>query len=224
MKTILYLGTDPERFIQERKQQEDFHLIHYPILCIVPKAVESCAVKRVYGQLDCFTHILFTSKNSVRIFHEYLLFFNKRIDKQLLIAIGSSTARALQACLRAPDWIATQETQEGVVELLEQHSLEDAYFLLPRSALSRPIISTFFDSRGIAYFAFDLYNTYARKVNNPLVDLKDIDEIFFTSPSTVYAFLEIFGSLPKDKIVRTIGPITQSVVEHCLRAHLMQNG
>jgi uroporphyrinogen-III synthase len=39
------------------------------------------------------------------------------------------------------------------------------------------------------------------------------DEIVFTSPSTVAAFKEIFGALPRGKKLVAIGPITEEALD-----------
>jgi uroporphyrinogen-III synthase len=57
-----------------------------------------------------------------------------------------------------------------------------------------------------------LYDTVTQKLE-PKPDLNHVQEIVFTSPSTVLAFLEIFGALPKGKKLIAIGPITQQQLE-----------
>ena len=46
------------------------------------------------------------------------------------------------------------------------------------------------------------------------INLLEFDEIFFTSPSTVDGFLNIFGAFPKNgpRLV-SIGPITKAYLE-----------
>jgi uroporphyrinogen-III synthase len=216
MKTILYLGTDPERYLQDKK---DVRLIHYPVIAIIPRALDHPEVASAYRDLFHYTHLLFTSKNAVRVFFDHLSLLNGDLDQlslKTLIAIGTTTARAMSCHLRSPDLTPEHETQEGLIELLKQSALDGAYFLLPRSSLSRPILLRFFQERKIRFAACDLYDTVTQKLE-PVPDLKTIDEIVFTSPSTVRGFLEIFGDLPKDKRLHAIGPITaQALQEKCL--------
>ena len=82
---------------------------------------------------------------------------------------------------------------------------------MPRSSLSRPILVNFFQQRYILYQACDLYDTVAQALE-PKPNLDEVEEIVFTSPSTVSAFLEIFGSLPKGKKLIAIGPVTEQVL------------
>src|ERR1700733_16043848 len=89
MKTTLYLGTNPAHFPCEG------HLIHYPVIKIVPRALID--VQEAYESLNIYTHLIFTSKNTVQVFFAHLkalgLVFPS--DKQV-IAIGDVTAFHLQ--------------------------------------------------------------------------------------------------------------------------------
>ena len=100
-----------------------------------------------------------------------------------------------------------KETAEGIVEMLQTFPLDKARFFWPHSALSRPILPDFFKSQDISYVDCVLYDTEFQQPT-PLPDFDKIDEITFTSPSTVDAFFHFFGrSLPKKRF-NTIGPIT----------------
>lgn len=195
--SVLYLGLDPSHFSTDRQ------LIHYPVIALVARDVSDPEVQNSVAHA---THILFTSRHAVRFF-----FAQFRLEQQILIAIGKATAEALSA----PAWVASEETQEGLVALLKGKQLDNAYFLLPRSSRSRPVLTRFFQEAGIRYFAFDLYDTVLQQPGPP-PDLAVIDELVFTSPSTVEGFLRIFGALPKDKRLRAIGPITQSAIDGAL--------
>jgi uroporphyrinogen-III synthase len=206
MKTTLYLGTDPAQFECEG------HLIHYPVIKIVPRPLEE--LKHAYGQLEEFTHLIFTSKNAVKVFFGHLTSTDV-LRPKTLIAIGKVTAAYLSMKNFPPHHIAQDETQEGVVQLLKELPLENSYIFLPRSSLSRPLLVQFFEESGIRYLACDLYETVTQ-ILSPKPDLDLVDEIVFTSPSTVRAFLEIFGALPKHKKLIAIGPITEAALTELL--------
>ncbi len=208
MKQILYLGTDPTHF------ESQGHVLHFPVIRIEPRAHDHPELKRAYDDLEHYTHFIFTSKNAVRIFVEHLHLLGKTVEclsSSQIIAIGTVTAAYVSMSGMVPQYIAPVETQEGVIALLKTLSLDDAYILLPRSSLSRPVLVNFFHEREMRYQACDLYDTLTR-YTLPLPDLNFIDEIIFTSPSTVRAFIEIFGALPQDKSLIPIGPITQETL------------
>lgn len=211
MKTILYLGTDPTQF--ESQGRATGHLIHYPVIKVVPRSLEHLELKAAYASLDAFTHLIFTSKNAVKIFFKHLADLKCSVENlkaKKTIAIGTVTAAHLAILGLSPQCIA-QETQESVVQLLNTMDLESAYFFMPRSSLSRPVIVHFFQAHQVRYLACDLYDTVTQ-ILEPKPDLNQIDEIVFTSPSTVNAFIEIFGTLPTGKRLIAIGPVTEQAL------------
>jgi uroporphyrinogen-III synthase len=192
---ILYLGTDPSNM----KDVEG--LIHYPVIQTIPLSVPP----HIWDDFSEYTHILFTSKNAVSIFFEQC---SLSLENKQVIAIGAATAARLREHQIEPHFVAQEESQEGVIELLNQQDLTDAYVLYPRSSLARKKLENFFIERQVRYQVCDLYETQFQKLE-PVPNLTDIKEIVFTSPTTVRGFLEIFGQLPHDKKLTCIGPVTE---------------
>jgi uroporphyrinogen-III synthase len=212
MKTILYLGTDPTRFRSQGHAKD--RIIHYPIIKIVPRSLAHPELKQAYAALSEYTHLIFTSKNAVKIFFGHLADLKQSADVlkiKTTIAIGKVTAAYLAATGIPLQFVAHEETQEGIVQLLDTMHLENTYIFMPRSSLSRPVLTHFFKQRRIRFQACDLYDTLTQALE-PKPDLDQVDEILFTSPSTVHAFLEIFGTLPKGKKLMTIGSVTEKAL------------
>src|SRR5271167_1269331 len=109
MKTILYLGTDPTQF--EARGKAAGHLIHYPVIKIVPRPVDHPEIRQAFDDVDEYTHLIFTSKNAVKIFFDDLAFLKiypsylksclgisvENLKKKTVIAIGHVTAGCLSA-------------------------------------------------------------------------------------------------------------------------------
>ncbi len=213
METVLYLGTDPSQF--EAQGNCRGHLIHYPVIQVVPRSLDNLEVRRAFDDLREYTHFLFTSKNAVEIFFSHIKKLSLSLDlfqDKSVIAIGKITALHLRRQGVELNHIAQQETQEGVIDLLKKFDLENAYLFLPRSALSRPVLINYLIERGIRHQACDLYDTKTQRLE-PKPDLKSVDTIVFTSPSTVKAFLEIFGKFPEGKKMLAVGPITEEALQ-----------
>lgn len=185
----LYLGTDPASYSHIPG------LVHYPVIKVIPLEV---------SLEDTYTHILFTSKNTVEILSEKMNFSGKK-----LVAIGKSTAAKLQEKGYASAAVAQEETQEGMIELLSSLDLKNAYLLYPRSSIARPNLRDFLIENNIRHTICDLYETVFQKPE-PVPDLEKIDEIIFTSPSTVRGFIAAFGKIPLDKKLTCIGPVTET--------------
>jgi uroporphyrinogen-III synthase len=210
VKKALYLGTDPSYY-----KAKGVQIIHYPVIQIVPR-IDSC-VKAAYSKLSSYTHLLFTSKNTVQVFFQQLnsLGISKEILQPIIIiAIGQITASYIKEYTHC-SFVAEEETQEGIVAFLCTQPLEKTHFFFPRSNLSRNVIIDFFQKSNILFQDCFIYNTVTQK-NQPIPHLEEIDEIIFTSPSTVKAFLEIFSAIPLDKKLTAIGPITQKALSKIL--------
>lgn len=205
MKKKLYLGIDPP---------SGENIIHYPIIKTIPKSKAECHL--FLSRFLSYTDLIFTSKTAVKIFFDYLSDFSfsqDEINQKKYIAVGTKTALALTKFgVRTID-IAEDETQEGVVELLKNRDLKKSFIFWPHSSLSRSVLTDFFLKENLKFEAPSFYETEFI-LTNPIPDFEIIDEIFFTSPSTVDAFFQIIKELPKNIKLNAIGPITK---QHLLR-------
>jgi hydroxymethylbilane synthase len=202
---VLYLGTDPENYLHIEG------LVHCPLIQTLPLEIPL----HLWDDFSDYTHILFTSKNAVAIFLQALKKKSYTLENKQLVAIGKSTAGKLQQEGYTPHLIASQESQEGVIELLRMQDLKDAYIFYPRSSLARKKLEDFLIERGIRHQICDLYETVFQQPE-PLPDLNHFGEIIFTSPSTVRSFLAAFGSIPPDKKLTCIGAITKAELKKAL--------
>lgn len=191
MHKILYLGIDPSRY------KHAGLLVHCPIIKTVPIFPLDDLVVRIWPSI---THVLFTSPSAVK--HWPLSLIEKKI-----LSIGGGTSSEIPMT----SLIAPFSTQEGVIELIESLDLSGAYLFWPHSSKSRPLIQAYLTRKKVRFYAFDLYETQTHRPSS-LPDLAEFAEIVFTSPSTVHAFIELFGAIPSEKKITSIGPVTASLV------------
>ncbi len=208
MKKILYLGIDPPT------HQNGESYIHYPIIQVIPRDRNSPEIQQAFKGMSHYTHLLFTSKNGVRIFMEHHLGLGGRLEEILdksIVAVGKQTAEVVRYFGMKAAMVAQEETAEGITHLLGGLALTHPYFFWPHSVLSRSVIPDFFKKAGYRYAACAIYNTipFKPRENPPFAE---IEEIVFTSPSTVDAFAQFFGSPPPHVAVIGIGPVTQQAI------------
>lgn len=201
MKNVLYLGTTPPA----PKQGEN--IVHYPVIQLKPRVIPPF----IWDDFPLYTHVIFTSQHAVHFFGEALEERKALFLEKEQIAVGKKTATCLHELGCTKISTATEETQEGVIELLAPLNLEECYFLFPHSSKARKNLLFFLQKREVRHQAFPLYDTYTCQ-SSPLPSLDEIDEILFTSPSTVHAFLTLFGKLPHDKCLRCVGKITEEAL------------
>lgn len=209
IKKVLYLGTDPSHY------SACAEVTHYPVIRIVPRDFTSFHIAHQFADILQYTHIILTSKNAVKVVMDILKFYHidlMRLHQLQWICIGSSTQRALNRFGVEKTLVAKEETQEGVMKLLDLLDLRDAYLFYPRSARARPTLSCYLKVRQLRHQICDVYDTYVAGVA-PLPVLAEFDEVIFTSPSTVEAFFELFPVVPKTVKLISLGPITAQSLE-----------
>lgn len=212
-KKILYLGLEaPEEDCSK-------NFFHFPIIQVLARAPHLAEIRETFAQINEYTHFIFTSKNSVRFFLKTLFYFQLPIAflvNKTVIAVGKKTAQLLADCKIALSQVAEEETAEGIINLLKKSNLCRAYICWPHSALSRSLLKEFFINNQVRFKECILYDTLPH-LPEPLPALRHIvdqvEEIIFTSPSTVDAFLHFLGKFPQNKKLTSIGPITQQHID-----------
>jgi hydroxymethylbilane synthase len=194
-KQVLYLGLDPSRYVSKG------HLIHHPVIQTVPLQSLPSSVHTTH-----FSHVAFTSPAAVK--HWFSL-SPPPLSNITILALGPGT----RATLRERGYatlIAPFPTQEGMIALLKTLSVKN--LLWPRSAHARPALLQYLEQNHIPHLALDLYHTTPnRTLAAP--DFSSLDEIVFTSSSTVNAFLELYGSFPLGVKLTPIGPLTADLLK-----------
>lgn len=178
-------------------------VLHYPVIKIVP------IPDVVLPALDEYSHIIFTSKSTVEIFFS----FRPKVDHLSFLTIGPSTSTALKEKGYA-SLMAEEATQEGIMKLTIKLSIKKVF--LPCSSLARKDLAKFLSEQMIPHTVYYLYQTIFQ-IPFPPPDINDIEEIVFTSPSTVDGFLKIYPLSSLDgKKIHCIGPITRNYLQDYL--------
>ena len=149
------------------------------------------------------THYIFTSQIAVELYRPY-------IEDKPIFCVGKATAKAL---FPFKVKIAAKEQAEGVIELLEQENLERAHVVWPRSDLARDTLSKWLKNK-VETTEIPLYTT--KPTTLPKTDITPFSSLMFTSPSTIDAFKTLYGPLPHDKKLITIGQITENYLKKSL--------
>ncbi len=212
-KCALYLGVDPSHFKSEKR------VIHMPLIRIVRREVDSRELSRIFDHLYDYTHILFTSKSSVRIFLTYLKLHGHTVSDLAdiqIIAIGHVTAYYLKEEGLTPSYIAADEAEEGIVRLLAALDLKGAYVLLPKSSVPRTQLIHFLVQHEVRHQICVLYDAIENHADEK-VDLEEIDEVVFTNPLTVDAFFSIYPEIPLSIKLHPLGNVTREALRAKLK-------
>jgi uroporphyrinogen-III synthase len=209
IKKILYLGTSLARFSKGQR------VLHYPVIRLIAKHSDDEYVRFCLERLGMFSHVFLTSQNSVSILWD--LCASLGLDPLLslqgkCISIGPVTSYALQSRGVEPFSEARVSTQEGMIDLLQARNFSLPYVFYPRSSLARPVLRQYLIENKISHELIDLYDT-VYQAPEPKPSLEEIEEIFFTSPSTVEGFFRVFSIIPEGVRVSFQGSVTRNYFE-----------
>ena len=217
-KRVLVTGTRSKSFEAMGK------IIHVPMIEIKParsfKALDAAILR-----MDDYDGFLFTSRHAVLHFLDRLKTKETSIEAlrpKMIVAIGKTTADELKNFGLAATCMPEEETAESMVKLLGKFPAKGKRFLIPRSDLARDLLVDELRKRGAHVDAVTVYRNICSKIKKQ--DLGRIDEIVFTSPSTVKNFLKIHGEIPASIKVWAIGPVTQAQLETFkIRSEILKN-
>ncbi len=206
-KRVLVTGTSSQRFKSMGK------IIHVPMIEI--KSARSFKVlDAAILRIDEYDGFLFTSRHAVLYFLDRLKMKRKSVEAlrpKMIVAIGKTTAEALKRFGLKSRALPEDETAESMAELLKKYPVKGKRFLIPRSDLARDLLVEALQKRGARVDPLTVYRNVCPKVKKQ--DLARIDEIVFTSPSTVKNFLKIHRNIPAHIKVWAIGPVTRAQLE-----------
>lgn len=214
-KAVLYLGIDAKHY------KSDKPVIHMPLVSVEPRPIDSIEIRRIFSEVMNYSHIIFTSKTSVKLFLNFLNQFGFGINvlkNTHIISIGQVAAFYLSEAGITPTYIATDETQEGMIRTLAHLDLNHANILLPRSSSARPLLSHYLVEHGIRHQICTLYDI---KKHRPyeIQDLSGVDEVVFTTTIAVDSFFEIYREIPHHVRLHPLGPLARQRLRYFLHVH-----
>jgi uroporphyrinogen III methyltransferase/synthase len=193
-RKILVTGTNPEKYRDRGK------IVHHPMIGLKAAAFPSV-------DIACYDWLIFTSRFGVRCFLKRLSRVSSQHFRSLRVCvIGKATAKALEefgvkACV-----VPQKESSKGIVEAMRKFKLRGKRILIPRSNLSIDYLPGELKKMGASVDTIVVYRNVRPKTKK--IDLSQIDEIVFTSPSTVRNFISVYKKVPKRIKVSFIGGVT----------------
>jgi uroporphyrinogen III methyltransferase/synthase len=97
-----------------------------------------------------------------------------------------------------PDLQPEDESSHGLLNLFQMSDITPSNVLLPRSDIGLTILPEGLKSMGWEVKVIPVYKN-ALPANLQTLDLKNVDQIVFSSPSCVTNFLKLYGAFPENK-------------------------
>ena len=225
---ILFTGTDPRRF---RHLGE---ILHQPLIKIVPLE-DYGEVEREIKRIDKYHWVIFTSRYGVEYFFDTLAKSKGQRTKaskflalssmQKICVIGKATANKLKEYGIRANCVSKDESSRGIVEEFKKINgstsltinpersrrvgLKGKNILIPCSNLSGSYLSRSLRKMGARVKALPVYKNI-KPAKFKKVDINKINELIFTSPSTIKNFIEKYKNIPKGIKIRCVGDVTRA--------------
>jgi uroporphyrinogen III methyltransferase/synthase len=213
---ILLPGTHPDKY------RHLGNIIHRPLIKSVPLDNYTQADK-VLRRLNTFDWIVFTSTNGVKFFFERLNEIGldtRAISTAKIAAIGKTTAEKLKAFGVLADMQPKLESSVGLLEEFKKVSIKGKKVLLVRPKVGSSMLLDGLADTGATIEAVVVYRNV--DIEPVETDFDFIDQILFTSGSTIRAFLKFYGSVPDDIKVYCLGqPTLNEAEKHNITAELL---
>jgi uroporphyrinogen III methyltransferase/synthase len=213
---ILVLGTHPEKYTHLGT------IVHRPIVKCVGLE-DYTQFDEIIKQAQKFEWLIFTSAHSVRFFFGRLQmkgFDTRSLASVKIAAIGKTTARELSGFGILADLVPDNESSAGLLEEFASLDMKDKRVLLPRAKIASRELPNGLASLGAAVEEVSAYMTV--EIEPADVDFEHIDQILFTSGSTVRAFVKKFGYVPPHIKAYCLGTPTQAEAKkHGISAEIM---
>ncbi|MBI3315301.1 MAG: uroporphyrinogen-III C-methyltransferase, partial [Candidatus Omnitrophica bacterium] len=203
-KNILYLGTNPSHY------RKFGTIIHWPAIDIKPASFDEKQRNKLKKDLARADLVVLTSRFGVECFMKTLK--GETFADKKFAAIGAHTADCLLEHGIIPFVVAQEETAQGLFKaLLGVVDVKGKHILFPRSSLPNPFLKDALTESGAKVMEWIIYEN----IKPPKRDLPDIsiDQVIFTSPSTVKNFLADYGTIPAHWDILAKGPVTAKALK-----------
>jgi len=190
----LITGTQKEHY------EQIGNIIHQPLINI--EAIwPNKPLENEINRIDNYDWLFFTSRYTVNFFFEALEKLGK--DARHLVglriaSVGRITSQELKLHGIIPEIQAAEESSVGLLKDFETNNIPVGRVFIPRSDIGLPVLPEGLRKIGWEVTTVSVYhNTYPENLQ-PL-DLSNIPNIVFSSPSCVTNFLRLYKHFPEGK-------------------------
>jgi uroporphyrinogen III methyltransferase/synthase len=213
---ILVLGLHPERYKYLGS------IVHRPIIDCVPLEDYSGA-DPILRRLDTFDWIVFTSPNGIKFFSQRLQTLGsdaRALSSAKVAVIGKTSAKKLAEFGIVADMCPDTESSAGLLQEFRAIGVKDGKILLPQSEIASRELPEGLVDMGASVEKLPMYRTI--EIEPGEIDFDHIDQILFTSGSTIRAFLKKFGSVPSHIKAYCLGlPSLAEAKRHNIEAEVL---
>ena len=204
---ILLLGNHPQRYAHLGT------IVHRQIIqCVESDNTEQ--TNQTLQNAGKYDWIVFTSGNGIKFFFKklYALGLDARIFSNTKFAvIGQASGDRLLGFGIKADICSAVESSEGLLEEFSNIEVAGLSILLPQAEVSSEKLPEGLSKNDAQVDKLNVYKTIETEIED--IDLDYINQILFTSGSTIRAFVKKFGAVPKHIQALCLGIPTQNIAK-----------
>ena len=171
---------------------------HLPLIETFPLSYDH---EKVLNSLEKIDSLIITSKETVHYFSPVL---KQLKEGKKVFCVGPATAKKLEQVYKGQIILPKSFDQEGLIEEIANHAQKTLYY--PRALKVRPLLKRELEVLGFKIEELICYQTLTKETMK--MPNESISGYFFSSPSTVVAFYELFGK-PQELPIRVQGKVTR---------------
>lgn len=206
---ILLLGTHPQRY------KHLGTIVHRPIIDCIP-IDNNAPLDEAAKVIGTFDWVVFTSANAIRYFFASLNkggLDSRSLATAKIAAIGKATAKRLADFGIKADLCPDVESSTGLLGEFEKIDIAGKKVLLPQAEIASSQLQDGLSEMKADVTSISTYKTI--EIDPGEVDFDYIDQILFTSGSTIRAFVKKYGSVPSHVKSYCLGVPTQAIAKEC---------
>ena len=204
---ILLLGTHPERY------KHLGTIVHRPIIDCVP-IVDNAPLETAAKAVSTFDWVVFTSANAILYFFETLRkngMDSRSLASVWIAAIGKATAKRLANYGLTADLCPKVESSAGLLEEFSKVEMDSKKVFIPQAEIASDELANGLTAMKADLTCIPAYKTIELEPGE--VDFDYIDQILFTSGSTIRAFVKKYGTVPSHVKAYCLGLPTQTIAK-----------
>ena len=215
--TILIPGTHPEKY------RDLGTIVHRPLIKLVPLD-DYTRADTLLKKLHTFDWLIFTSTNGVKFFFQRLNALGldaRALSNAKIATIGKTTAKRLKEFGIIADMVPENESSAGLLEEFGKLDMKNKKVLLPQSEIASKELPDGLLNMQAVIEKVPVYKTI--DIDPGPIDFDYIDQVLFTSGSTVRAFVKRFGQVPKNIKSYCLGqPTLNEAKKHNIDAEIIR--
>ncbi len=206
-KTYLHTGTHPMLYQTLGK------IISWPMIEMQPVQLSEGDRERFGKEFDASSMVILTSPSAVNHFVPIISSIRSQhhLKEKIFAVIGQHSAQVFASYGGHAHIIADEETAQGLFKTLSAvMDFKGKNIFFPRSSIPNPFLIDALREHGATVYEWAVYNNIKPK-RGPL-PTEHVDGVIFTSPSTVFNFLEEYETIPSHWDILAKGPVTHKAL------------